>query len=47
MPNKAMTAFAARLKDAVDEDAVHADLASVIRRALEPARVSLWTNDRV
>jgi hypothetical protein len=38
-------AFAARLKDAVDRDAVHADLASVVHRALEPAHVSLWTND--
>ena len=42
-----VTAFAARLKDAVDRDAVHADLASVVHRALEPAHVSLWTNDRL
>ena len=41
-----MAAFAVRLKDAVDRDAVHADLASVVHRALEPAHVSLWTNDR-
>ena len=41
-----VTAFAARLKDAVDRDAVQADLASVVHRALEPAHVSLWTNER-
>ena len=41
-----VAAFAGRLKDAVDRDAVQADLASVVHRALEPAHVSLWTNDR-
>ena len=39
-------AFAARLKDAVDLDAVQADLASVVRRALEPAHVSVWMKHR-
>jgi hypothetical protein len=39
-------AFAARLKDAVDMDAVQADLASVVQRALEPAHVSVWMNRR-
>jgi hypothetical protein len=39
-------AFAARLKDAVDLDAVQADLASVIQRALEPAHVSVWMKRR-
>ena len=39
-------AFAARLKDAVDLDAVQADLASVVQRALEPAHVSVWMNNR-
>jgi hypothetical protein len=42
-----VAAFAARLKDAVDRDAVQADLAGVVHRALEPAHVSLWTNDRL
>ena len=41
-----VAAFAARLKDAVDLDAVQTDLASVVQRALEPAHVSLWTNNR-
>jgi hypothetical protein len=39
-------AFAARLKDAADLDAVQADLASVIQRAVEPAHISMWTNHR-
>lgn len=38
--------FAARLKDAVDLDAVQADLADVVQRALEPAHLSMWTNER-
>jgi hypothetical protein len=41
-----VTAFAARLKDAVDLDAVQADLATLVQRALEPAHLSLWTNNR-
>ena len=41
-----VAAFAARLKDAVDLDAVQGDLASVVQRALEPAHVSVWTNRR-
>jgi hypothetical protein len=41
-----VAAFAARLKDAVDLDAVQADLASVVQRAVEPAHVSLWMNHR-
>ena len=40
-----VAAFAVRLKDAVDPDAVQADLASVIQRALEPAHVSMWLNN--
>ena len=38
--------FAGRLKDAVDLDTVQADLAGVVRQALEPAHVSLWTRER-
>jgi hypothetical protein len=37
-----VAAFAARLKDAVDLDAVHDDLAGVVTRTLEPAHVSIW-----
>lgn len=38
--------FAARLKDAVDLDAVRDDLANVVHQALEPAHVSLWISQR-
>jgi hypothetical protein len=37
-----VAAFSTRLKDAVDLDAVRADLASVVHEALEPAHVSVW-----
>jgi hypothetical protein len=40
--DKTVAAFAARLQDAVDPDAVQADLASVVHHALEPAHVSVW-----
>jgi hypothetical protein len=43
---RTIDAFAARLKDSVDLDAVQTDLASVVQRVLEPAHLSLWTNDR-
>jgi len=39
-------AFAARLQDSVDLAAMQADLARVVHRALEPAHISLWTNNR-
>jgi hypothetical protein len=39
-----VAAFAARLKDAVDLDAVCQDLAGVVQTALEPAYVSVWTS---
>ena len=37
-----VAAFAARLKDAVELDAVQTDLAGVVQNALEPAHVSVW-----
>jgi hypothetical protein len=40
--DQTVAAFAARLKDAVELDAVRDDLAGVVHRALEPAHVSLW-----
>jgi hypothetical protein len=38
-----VAAFAARLKDAVDLDTIRGDLAEVVRAALEPAHVAVWT----
>jgi hypothetical protein len=37
-----VTAFAARLQDAVDTDAVRADLTGLVHTALEPTHVSVW-----
>ena len=39
---KLVAAFAARLQDAVDPDAVRADLTGVVHSALAPTHVSLW-----
>jgi hypothetical protein len=39
-----VAAFAARLKDAVDLDAVREDLAGVVQAALEPAHITVWTS---
>ena len=39
-----VAAFAVRLKDTVDLDAVRGDLASVVQSALEPAHISIWTS---
>ena len=44
--DQTVTVFAARLKNAVDLDAVRDDLASVVHQALEPAHVSLWISQR-
>lgn len=41
-----VAAFATRLTEAVDLDAVHDDLAGVVQRALEPAHVSVWISQR-
>ena len=40
--DRIIAAFAARLQDAVDLDAVRADLASSVQQTLEPAHLSLW-----
>jgi MFS family permease len=44
--DQTVAAFAARLKDAVDLDAIRDDLAGVATKALEPAHVSVWMNER-
>ncbi len=41
--DRIVAAFAARLQDAVDLDAVRDDLAGTVQAALEPAHVSMWT----
>lgn len=41
-----VTAFAARLKDAVDLDSVQDDLTGVVQQALEPAHISVWISQR-
>ena len=44
--DKAVSAFAARLQDAVDLDSVNEDLARVVTRSLEPAHLSVWVSNR-
>jgi hypothetical protein len=44
--DRMVTAFAARLKDAVDLDSVRDDLAGVVQQALEPAHLSVWVSRR-
>jgi hypothetical protein len=44
--DKTVAAFAARLKDAVDLDAVRDDLSGAVHQALEPAHVSVWISHR-
>jgi len=41
-----VAAFAARLQDATDPDAIRSDLMSTIHHAVEPAHVSLWVSQR-
>ena len=41
-----VTAFAARLKDAVDLEAVRDDLTATVHQALEPAHISVWISHR-
>jgi hypothetical protein len=40
--DRTIAAFAARLKDAVDQDAVRTDLLGTTHRALEPVHASVW-----
>ena len=44
--DKTVAAFAARLQDALDLDAVQEDLAGVVHHALEPTHVSVWISQR-
>jgi hypothetical protein len=44
--DQTIVAFAGRLKDTMDLDSVRDDLATVVDRALEPAHVSMWINER-
>ena len=44
--DQAITAFAARLQDAADPDAVHAHLLGAVHEALEPAHASIWVSQR-
>ena len=41
-----VAAFASRLKDVADLDSVREDLAAVAQKALEPAHISVWMNER-
>jgi hypothetical protein len=40
--DQTVTAFASRLKDAVDLDSIQDDLAAAVHRTLEPAHISVW-----
>jgi len=42
--DRTVTAFAARLKDAVDLDSIRDDLAGTAHQALEPAHISVWVS---
>jgi hypothetical protein len=44
--DQAIAAFAARLQDVAEPDAVHAHLTAAVHRALEPAHVSVWISQR-
>jgi hypothetical protein len=44
--DKTVEAFAARLQDLVDLDAVRADVAGIVQRSLESAHVSVWIRQR-
>ena len=40
--DQTVSAFAARLKDAVDQDSVRIDLLGVVQQSLEPAHATVW-----
>jgi hypothetical protein len=42
-----VAAFAARLRDALDSDAVELDLLATIKRSIEPSHASIWMRGRV
>jgi hypothetical protein len=44
--DRIVAAFVSRLKDEVDLDSIQDDLAGAVQRALEPAHVSVWINER-
>jgi hypothetical protein len=44
--DRAVAAFAARLQDAADPDAVHAHLLAAVHQALEPTHASVWIRQR-
>jgi hypothetical protein len=44
--DRIVAGFASRLKDEVDLDSIQDDLAGAVQRALEPAHVSVWINER-
>ncbi|MFI5068540.1 MAG: hypothetical protein ACHP9Z_31805, partial [Streptosporangiales bacterium] len=44
--DKTVAAFAARLQDTVDLEAVQDHLAGVVHQTLEPAHVSVWISQR-
>jgi hypothetical protein len=44
--DRIVAAFASRLKDEVDLDSIRDDLTGAVQRALEPAHVSVWVNER-
>ena len=44
--DQTVAAYAASLKDTVDLDSVREDLARVVQQVLEPAYLSLWTDER-
>ncbi len=44
--DRAITAFAARVRNAVDLDAISKDLTAAVQTALEPAHLTVWISER-